>query len=678
MRSSDIGILRLLCLFLLLVPCNLAFCTLSASRDPQKEQAILQKLAALSPGAVDTFQRATVAMDSGDYSRAAQLFAEVRRSAPAFSPALRREGGSLVQLGQTDNGLALLERAVNIERSPENLASLAEALAYPNKGKVGTQTQMQRALRLAQEAHTRYQGSDDFTYLALVAQIALSLKSEGDFRHATETLVYEYPNAVPTHYFNAIRSAMDGDWIAAEDEIRNAERLGLPKEVVQQFLASGVHTRATAWRSAHYALYLLVAWVCGLLMLFLAGKLFSTMTLSYLGRADPNSSASRAETALRRYYRWLINIAGSYYYFSIPFVSFLVLAVAGSILYGFLIVGHVPEQLIAIIVMGAIVTVYQMVRCLFIRVNSKEPGRSLSAEEAPGLWNLTREVADELGTRSLDAIRVTPGTEMAVYERGSFRDRRKGLAKCTLVMGLQLLPGFDQNPFRAVLAHEYGHLAHRDTAGGDVALRVNQDMVKFAYAMAYAGQAVWWNIGFQFLRLYHFLFCRISHGSTRLQEVLADRAAARLYGVRSFEEGLRHIVRRHIEFNHVVAIRQLSASLEANSTLKNVCALDMRQKAVEQEIDHEIHRPTSEDDTHPSPMDRFRLVAPVICKNQWTPSGPVLDLFADREAISREMSSHIEKMVKASLAASVPGTVTFKPFHHGYHGRNVWVPVNRR
>ena len=101
---------------------------------------------------------------------------------------------------------------------------------------------------------------------------------------------------------------------------------------------------------------------------------------------------------------------------------------------------------------------------------------------------------------------------MAVYERGNRRERRSDLGRRVLVMGLGLVPGFGQNAFRAVLAHEYGHLSHRDTAGGEVALRVNQDMIKFAYAMAHAGQAVWWNIAFQFLLFYHFLFRRISHG----------------------------------------------------------------------------------------------------------------------------------------------------------------------
>ncbi len=55
---------------------------------------------------------------------------------------------------------------------------------------------------------------------------------------------------------------------------------------------------------------------------------------------------------------------------------------------------------------------------------------------------------------------------------------------------------------------------------------INRDMMKFAIAMIESGQAVWWNVAFQFLRVYHFLFCRISHGATRLQEVLADRVAA--------------------------------------------------------------------------------------------------------------------------------------------------------
>jgi len=637
--------LALAALFLFTVPAHAQ----QPVRNPKKEQAIADKLAAIAPGAVDTFQRATVAMDKRDNKQAAELYRAVLNQAPQFSPAIRRLGLSLNGLGQTDEALALLESAVKIDRSPENLISLAEILAYPGENKRGTPEQEARALPLAKEATALDQSSDDSSYAMLTAQIALDVKNVDDFRQATDLLVRKYPDQMATHYCSAIRAAIDENWITAEDEIKKAGRLGLPASTVQAFLDNGIHTRALAWRSGYYVLYLLVAWVCGLLILFVAGKLFSKLTLRFIETADLNSSASPAESALRRYYRGLINVAGTYYYISVPVVVFLVLAVTAAIVYGFIALGRIPIKLVFILVLGAVVTVYKMIHSLFVKVSSEEPGRSLSPEEASGLWNLTREVAEKLGTRPLDAIRVAPGTEMAVYERGSYRDRSKGLGQRTLIMGVGLLPGFDQSQFRAVLAHEYGHLAHSDTAGGDVALRVNQDMMKFAYAMAHAGQAVWWNIAFQFLKLYHFLFVRISHGATRLQEVLADRASARLYGARQFEEGLRHVIRRQIEFQYTAG-KEIEDALKSGRALQNIYALETpAEKTVEEAIEQAINRQTSEDDTHPSPVDRFRLVSRVTCQNQPGPCGPMWDLFADREAISKEMSLKIENMVKGTI-----------------------------
>jgi lipopolysaccharide biosynthesis regulator YciM len=64
------------------------------ARNLKKEQLILEKLAAVAPGAVETFQRGTEAMDKGDYPQAVQLYREVTKQAPTFSPALRRLGFS--------------------------------------------------------------------------------------------------------------------------------------------------------------------------------------------------------------------------------------------------------------------------------------------------------------------------------------------------------------------------------------------------------------------------------------------------------------------------------------------------------------------------------------------------------------------------------------------------------
>lgn len=236
-----------------------------------------------------------------------------------------------------------------------------------------------------------------------------------------------------THYYNAVLLAMDGSWIRAESEIKRAEQMGLPPEAVKEFLESGVHSRAVAWRWAYYSLYVVAVWACGLFLLFATGKLFSRLMLSFIEKSDPNSQSSTAQTFLRRSYRSLIAIAGSFYYISIPIVIFLVLAVTGSILYGFLVIGRIPIKLAIILVVGAIVTVFMMVRSLFIKVKSEDPGRSLALEEAPGLWQLTVDVAHDMKTRPVQEIRIVPGTELFVYERGSRREREKDLGQRVLV-----------------------------------------------------------------------------------------------------------------------------------------------------------------------------------------------------------------------------------------------------
>lgn len=611
-------------------------------RDQAKEKLILQKLQTIAPKAVETFKAGTTAMDAGDYKESARLFEEVFKQAPEFDPVIRRLGFSLVLTGRTEEGLSLLELAVEKHRSPENLISLAQYLSYPGEGKKGSREDMERALPLAKEA-ARPNLGDEPDYWALVAQLSLELDREQDFREATRMLATQYPDTLATHYFSAIIAATDGDWIKAEDEIKHAQRLGLPPEVVNEFLASGIHTRATVWRYAYYSLYLVVAWLVGLGLLFVLGKIFSKTTLRWIETADPNAEAGGNDLPLRKYYRWLMNFAGIYYYISIPVVAFLVLAIAASVTYAFLTLGRIPIKLLLILIFGALITVFKMVRSLFVKIEAEDPGRSLREDEAPELWALTREVAEALNTRPVVEIRVTPGTDMAVYERGSFKERLQDSADRILILGIATLNGFHQNAFRAVLAHEYGHFRHRDTAGGDVALRVNNDMMKFAVAMMESGQAVWWNIAFHFLRLYHFLFRRISHGATRLQEVLADRVAAARYSAQAFEEGLTHIIRRQVEFEDI-AYREITEANNARRAVQNLYEMKATEETkIEEKVQEVINQPTTEDNTHPSPVERFQYAQRVTCKHELAPAGMVWDLFLDRAALTAEMSALIDR-----------------------------------
>ncbi len=629
-------------------------------RNMEAEKLIWQQLQAVAPSAVEQFKAATEAMDKNNGQEAVKLYQEVLKKAPRFDPALRRLGGSLVSLGRNQEGINYVEQALRIKRSPENLAAMALALMYPGGNIQPPEGDRKKALAFAREAHKTYAGGD-FNYPLLLAHIALDNDSGDDFRAATATLVAKHQDLMDTHYFNAIRAAMDEEWETAEQEIRRAESMGLDAATVNAFLASGVHSRVVVWKYAYLALYLVAAWAVGLLLMFVIGKILSNITMRSIESADPNQLTDSSHATLRKLYRTVINIAGFYYYISIPVVLFLVVAVAGGVTYGFIMIGRVPLKLVFFLAIAALVTIYQMIRSLFSREKPEDPGRVLNQEEAPGLWALAQDVAEKVGTRPVDEIRVTPGTEVAVYERGSFRERMNDQAHRVLILGIGVLNDFSQNAFRAVLAHEYGHFVNRDTAGGDIALRVNVDMMRFANAMIESGQATPWNLAFQFLRLYHFLFRRITHGATRLQETLADRVAVHLFGAKAFEEGLSHAIRRDFEFNHL-ATREITLAVDTRRAMQNLYELseikDEEQKTIATRVSEEINRETTEDDTHPSAADRFRLAARITSKGEPAASGMVWELFADRQAITGEMSTLVDRRFRDDTFHSSQEAVT--------------------
>ena len=282
----------------------------------------------------------------------------------------------------------------------------------------------------------------------------------------------------------------------------------------------------------------------------------------------------------------MINLAGVYYYISLPFIALLAVASVLALLYAVFLLPRIPAKLLVIVFgfgLAMLMMIWSSIKSLFVKFNQEDPGMILTESEAPGLWELAREVAAKVGTRPVNVIYLTPGTELAVFERGGWLAKTRDRAKRSLILGQQVIGGFGLDPFRAVLAHEYGHFLHRDTAGGDVAMRVNATMSQFAVAMLQQGNAQWWNIGWQFVRLYHLLFRRITHGASRLQEINADRVAAGVYGKEAFEEGLRHVIRATSRF---ATARQWPAKTRAIRPISN-------RKPRRQAIWWRHHRPPS-------------------------------------------------------------------------------------
>lgn len=646
--------------FVVVVLICLTFAGASAAqmgeRDMAKEEKIWQQLQQTAPKAVETFKAATVALDERKYQEAAELYNKVLSQSPTNEAAMRRLSFALVGMGKRAEGLKASQTALEFNRTPENLIGLALNLTSPGDNNYKpTKAELEQAFALSKEAMQK-DTENDSDYPLVVADLALATNRMEDFRDVSQKLNAKFPESPATHYFNGIRLADAGDLDAAEAEVVKAQNLGMPPAAAQELLKAIQTEKDNSyywiWKYFYYGLYLVGAWISGLVVLFVAGKILSSKTLRSIENSDPNDVTGGGQAGLRKFYKNVIGIAGVYYYLSQPIVMMLVLFVAGGITFFFIWLGSIPIKLVLIVGFVALATVFYMIKSLFLRTKVEDPGRALDESEAPELWALVREVAAAINTRPVNEIRVTHGTELAVYERGGMRVKMQDQAERVLIVGVATLNGFSQNAFRAVLAHEYGHFSNRDTAGGDIAYRVNLDIIRLAESMALSGTATFYNIAFQFLRVYHFIFRRITHGATRLQEILADRVAVHQYGADAFHEGLTHVIRRDIEFSHV-ADKEINAALSSNRALQNLYEMTEQneeiKKDLEQMYNENIARPTTEDDTHPSPNDRFKWASQIKSRETAPISGMVWDLFKNRETLTNEMNTLLESRIKAMM-----------------------------
>ena len=636
-------------------------------RDPQEEAPIIEELTKLAPEAVPTFTQATEALDSQRFDEAEKLYLEVLKKAPDFDPALRRLGYTYVALGKRKEGQELTQKALSKNRSIENLVGRASSLIASNDPEYQpTQAEILEALSVGREAWQK-SGQTDEDSASIVAEMLMMSRQDTEFQKFASGLRAKLPDSSMAAYYNAIALANTGDFDAAEAEIQRAQQLGAPPEAFT-WLVTAIDT---ARDEQYYGLgrffkylnifgILIAIWAIGLFGLFVVGRHLSRKTMRSIEESDPNDITGSAQDSLKTIYRRVISIAGVYYYISQPVVIFLVIAATLGVFVFFLWIGTIPIKIMLILGFVALLTIFYIIKSLVTRVKAEDPGRALTEAEAPDLWRLVRDVAALIKTRPVNEIRITPGAELAVYERGSFRAKMSDSAERILIVGAATLNGFDQNAFRAVLAHEYGHFSNRDTAGGDIAFRVNTDIMRTAESMAAGGTATFYNIGFQFLRVFHFIFRRITHGASRLQEVLADRVAAYHFGPDAFEEGLRHVVRREVEFQHL-ADNEISGALAANRAIQNLYEITVNEESTQKQIDEEvvgvIERPTTDDDTHPSPQDRFRYVTSIRPSEAEHLHGEVWDLFADRRAITKEMSDLIEKLVRPDWRSSEGSTL---------------------
>lgn len=617
-----------------------------AERDPKEEQVIYDRLSTISSEAVPYFREATRAMDAGDLESARRGYETVLTLAPGFVDALRRLSYVEIESGDIQAALAHARQAVEVEASPWNQYALASALLASDTPAARTE-----ALGLAQAAAEALP-DEPSTQLVLI-QAAFANEKPELGREASDKLLRVAPELPISHYLAGLVSAIDGHWETAEAELLRAQDLGMPAEAVQDVLDQGIRTQARFRRGLRGGAYATAAWLAGLGLLLLLGLALSKGTLVLVARAQQTgeTGVGRGERLLRGIYRSVIAVTSAYFYVSIPFLILVVVALVVGIIYLFLALGHVPLRLVLFVGLAGLYTLFAIVRSLFTRVREGEPGRKLPPEEAPALWALTAQVANRVGTRPLDAVYLTPGTDVAVTERGSSWRRLRGRESRSLILGLGVLPGMTQDQLRAILAHEYGHFSHRDTAGGDLARRALLSINRMAYALAASGQARWYNPAWLFVNGFVRVFLRVTLGASRLQEILADRYAAAAYGAKNLVSGLLHVIRQDLTFRLEVR-EEAKAALAERRTLHNLYALPhLATRELEAELEKAeeevMARPTSPYDSHPAPRDRIALLERLPDSESIDDAlEPAWQLLPNRQALQEEMTNQVRANLK--------------------------------
>lgn len=618
-------------------------------RDPEFEQEIYARLAAISPDAVPLFQRATQASDVGDLQTAQQGFERVLELAPDFPDALRRLSYVEAELGNVDQSVAYAQQAYALDNSYTNRTALARALLF-----LDTPESNADALTHAWAAVDEAPQDSQANFVLLFAGVLN--EDSAAIRQSSTTLVQIAPDLAIGHFFAGLVAADDGNWEEAERLLLRAEELGMPAEDVQEALENGITSQARWQRWLRWGGYTLIAWLTGMAILFLTGFLLSYLTLVMVRRSKIISQPqpTKVEKMIRSIYRVIITISSFYFYVSVPFIIVLVLAFAGGLGYLFFNIGRIPIRLAIVLALTILYTLYAIVRSIFTRVKEREPGRKLLREEAPALWQLTEEVAQRAETRPIDTIYVTPGPEIAVTEQGGILAKLRDSGQRSLILGLGALEGLTLSQFKAIVAHEYGHFSNRDTAGGNLAFQVKLSMQHMAYQLASTGQAKWYNPAWLFVNGYYRIFLRITLGASRLQEILADRHAAMLYGSQNFIDGLKHIVKCSVAFNVHVSdeIKQATTEKRRLRNLYQLSKLDLdsRRKEIEQAFQQIMNKPTSPYDSHPAMNDRIAFVedlniAPMMEDDQKS----VWHIIPEAESWQQKMTDLVQKQVPISL-----------------------------
>ncbi|MDZ8185865.1 MAG: M48 family metalloprotease [Nostoc sp. ChiSLP02] len=273
-------------------------------------------------------------------------------------------------------------------------------------------------------------------------------------------------------------------------------------------------------------------------------------------------------------------------------------------------------------------------------------GLPLYPKDVPNLYSLTNEISSKLQAPRFHHILLTNDFNAAVVQRP--RLGLLGWQQNYLILGLPLMLALSPEQFRAVLAHELGHLSGNHSRFHGWIYRQRETWYRIIKGLRESGNQVSWAIFERFLIWYVPFFNAYSFVLARMNEYEADRCAVELTGEQNVAETLINVEvkARFIQRYFWSGIyKQVETEIEPPrmtfTAMKQALSQRLNQEITSIYLMEALKQKTNNADTHPCLADRLKALK-YISNIQEEAIFPPVETSAAQKFLDRKLENFIE------------------------------------
>lgn len=254
---------------------------------------------------------------------------------------------------------------------------------------------------------------------------------------------------------------------------------------------------------------------------------------------------------------------------------------------------------------------WTILKALWVKIPPPE-GMTVSERKSPELFALIKALRRELNAPEFDHVIITDEFNAAVMQTprlGIF-----GWHENYLLIGLPLMKSLTVEQFKAVLAHEFGHLSKGHGRMSNWIYRQRLRWVRLVHALDAQNSAGSFLVK-PFLNWFAPYFSAYSFPLARANEYEADATSARLTSPRAAAEALtsvnivgNYLGERYWPDIHKQADELPRPGFTPYSSMSHGVATDLDEASIKIWLARALKRETTSDDTHPALADRLKAI----------------------------------------------------------------------